>query len=41
VSAARKVQLAVYSDKSSHKRVSPTLANARQQAFHYLESLSR
>lgn len=36
--AARKVQLAVYADKSCRKRVSKTLGHAREQAFRYLET---
>lgn len=39
--AARLVQLAVYSDQQSRRRVSPALAHARIQAFHYLESRSQ
>jgi hypothetical protein len=35
--AARKVQLAVYSDQIGRKRVSPALAKARLQAFRYLD----
>jgi len=37
---ARQVQLAVYAEQAARRRVSPTLANARQQAFHYLDSLT-
>jgi hypothetical protein len=36
--AARKVQLAVFSDQRGRKRVSPALAEARLQAFAYLEA---
>jgi hypothetical protein len=35
--AARKVQLAVYSDQIGRKRVSPALEKARVQAFRYLD----
>jgi hypothetical protein len=38
--AARQVQVAVYAEQTSRRRVSPTLAHARLQAFNYLESLS-
>ena len=36
--AARKVQLAVYADRTARRVISPALANARLQAFHYIES---
>jgi hypothetical protein len=35
--AARKVQLAVYSDQIGRKRISPALEKARLQAFRYLD----
>jgi hypothetical protein len=38
VEAARKVQMAVYSDQQSRKLVAPTLAEARVQAFRYLQA---
>jgi uncharacterized protein YceH (UPF0502 family) len=36
--AARQVQLAVYADQVARRPVSPALADARVQAFRYLES---
>jgi hypothetical protein len=39
VEGARQVQLAVYADKSSRRRVSKRLHHAREQASRYLETL--